>query len=328
MKSVWLAFAVLGIFLGSANDVEAQTPLVLEAKIHLGEVKGRIDHMAVDIGRRRLFVAELGNDSVAVVDLDQRKVFRVISDLKGPQGIAYEPSTDTLYIANGGDGTVRLFQGADFAPAGRLDLGDDADNIRVDAVTHYVFVGYGGGALTVIDPVSRSKIADIALSAHPESFQLDKNTSRIFVNLPDKQAISVVDRTTRKQLATWPSGNGTHFAMALDHQAKRLLVSFRDPAQLRSFDMGSGSLTGDVETCGDVDDMFVDARRRRLYMSCGQGFVDIFDIASNAYPRIARITTLPGARTSLFVPELDRLYVAARATGEQPATVWVFRPTP
>jgi DNA-binding beta-propeller fold protein YncE len=328
MKPTRFAFAVLAIFASSANRLEAQDLLVLEAKIQLGEVKGRIDHMAIDPGRHRLFVAELGNDSVAVVDLEQRNVVQVIAGLKGPQGIAYEASTDTLYIANGGDGTVRIYQAANYASLGRIDLGDDADNIRVDAAAKQLFIGYGSGALAVIDPVSRSKIAVIALSAHPESFQLDNATPRIFVNVPDKQTISVIDRIMRREIATWPSGNSTHFAMALDHESKHLLVSFRAPPSLGVFDMGSGSLLASVETCGDVDDMFVDAKRRRLYVSCGEGFVDVLDSANPAYARLARIATVPGARTSLFVPGIDRFFVAARATSDQPPTVWVFRPAP
>jgi DNA-binding beta-propeller fold protein YncE len=167
---------------------------VLETKFLLGEVNGRIDHLTIDPGRHRLFIAEFGNDSVGVVDIDQRKVISLITEQKRPQGIAYEASTDTLYIANGGDGTVRMFQAADFASLGRIDLGDDADNIRVDATAKQVFIGYGSGALAVIDPVNRKKIADIALKAHPESFQLDKEAQRIFVNVPDKQTISVIDR--------------------------------------------------------------------------------------------------------------------------------------
>ena len=325
MKFIWFALAVLGVLVGSAH---AQAPLTLEAKIPLGEVKGRIDHLAIDLGRHRLFVAELGNDSVGVVDLDQRKVIHVIAGLKAPQGIAHEASTDTLYVANGGDGTVRMFRAADLVSLGRIDLGDDADNIRLDAAAKRLFVGYGSGALAVLDPGNRNKIAEIALKAHPESFQLDTGTSRIFVNVPDKQTISVVDRNAGREIAAWPTGNRTHFAMALDHESKRLLVSFRDPPKLGVFDMGSGSLIGSVATCGDVDDMFVDAKRRRLYVSCGEGFVDVFDNASGAYARLARITTLPRARTSLFVPEIDRFFVAARAATEQPAAVWVFRPTP
>jgi YVTN family beta-propeller protein len=314
--------------LGSGHCSQAQELLVLETKIPLGEVKGRIDHLAVDLGRNRLFVAELGNNSVGVVDLDQRKVIRVISGLKEPQGVGFVPSSDTLYVANGGDGTVQLFRGLDFDRAGQIDLGDDADNIRVDPVTSHVFVGYGKGALAVVDPVSRSKIADIILSGHPESFQLDKASSRIFVNVPTKQTIQVEDRATRMQLAVWPSGNGTQFAMALNDEAHHLLVALRVPAKINAFSMESGSPITGVETCGDIDDMFVDAKRRRLYVSCGEGFVDIFDSAESAYRRLARIATVPGARTSLFVPEIDRLFVAARAGTEQPAAVWVLRPAP
>jgi hypothetical protein len=125
--------------------------LQLEAKIPLGSVHGRIDHMAIDLGRHRLFVAELGNDSVGVVDLDAHKVVHQLGGLKEPQGVGYLSESDTLFVANAGDGSVRLFQGPDYAPSGRIDLGDDADNIRADQATKRVIVGYGGGALAVIE---------------------------------------------------------------------------------------------------------------------------------------------------------------------------------
>src|SRR2546426_8166530 len=134
--------------------------LLLEAKIPLGQVKGRIDHLGVDAARQRLYVAELGNDSVGVIDLKDRKTLRTITGLREPQGIGYVPSSDTLYVANAGDGSVRLFQGTDYAAAGQIDLGDDADNIRVDSAANRVFVGYGKGALAVIDGARRSKIGD------------------------------------------------------------------------------------------------------------------------------------------------------------------------
>jgi DNA-binding beta-propeller fold protein YncE len=220
-----------------------------------------------------------------------------------------------------------MFKGADFGEAGRIALGDDADNIRVDAAANRIFVGYGSGALAVIDPANGRKIADIPLGGHPESFQLHKNSSRIFVNVPTKQLISVVDRANGNHLATWPTGNGTHFAMAQNDEAQQLFVAFRTPAKLAVFAMESGALVASVETCGDIDDMFMDAKRGRLYVTCGEGFVDVFD-ARSPYPRLSRITTVPGARTGLFVPETDRLYVAARASRDQPATLWVFRPAP
>jgi YVTN family beta-propeller protein len=106
----------------------------------LGDVRGRIDHMAIDLPRRRLFVAELGNDTVGVVDSNERKVLRVIPRLKEPLGVGYVPSSDTLFAANAGDGSVPLFRGADYAAAGRIDLGDDADNVRVDIKSSFLLV--------------------------------------------------------------------------------------------------------------------------------------------------------------------------------------------
>jgi YVTN family beta-propeller protein len=219
---------------GSASWAAEQVPLLLlEMKIPLGEVKGRVDHFAVDPGRQRLFVAELGNDSVGVIDLKERTVVRTITGLKEPQGVGYVRSTDTLYVANAGDGSVRLFQGSDLSPAGRIDLGDDADNIRVDEQAKQVFLGYGKGALAVIDPLTRSKVADIRLKAHPEAFQLDPANGRIFVNIPDARQVAVVDQAAGKQVAAWSMRDAAaNFPMAIDNDGHRVIVAFRRPARL------------------------------------------------------------------------------------------------
>src|SRR5258706_9617880 len=187
---------------GQASAQSTNTgPLQLETKIPLGEVRGRIYHMAVDLKRQRLFVAELGNDAVGIIDLANRKLIGTITGLKEPQGVGYEPSTDTLYVANAGDGSVRLFEGGDYKTTGRIELGSDADNIRVDAAAKRVLIGYGSGALAVIDPSTHSKVGDIPLKAHPESFQIDPDTGLIFVNVPDAHGIAVVDRVSQKQIA-------------------------------------------------------------------------------------------------------------------------------
>jgi DNA-binding beta-propeller fold protein YncE len=155
-----LAAAVaLSSAVGDAFTQPAETaPLQLEAKILLGDVRGRIDHMAVDLKRQRLFIAELGNDSVGIVDLASQKLLRAIPGMKEPQGVGYEPSTDTLYVANAGDGSVRSFEGSDYKATGRIELGSDADNIRIDAAANRIFIGYGGGALAVIDPSTHSRL--------------------------------------------------------------------------------------------------------------------------------------------------------------------------
>jgi hypothetical protein len=300
--------------------------LLLEQKIPLGKVSGRVDHLAIDLDRQRLFVAELGNNSVAVVDLRTGNA-RNISGLKKPQGVAYVKSTDTLYVANAGDGSVQLFQGPDLVASGRIELGDDADNIRVDETGNKVFVGYGNGALAVIDPARRARIADIPLPAHPESFQIAASGALIFVNLPDVRQIAMVDTQERKVRVTWAiNDRQQNFPMAIDEDRERVLVGFRNPATLAAFALRDGSLAGSIESCGDADDLFVDAKRRRIYVSCGDGFIDVFESHAGRYVRMEHMATATGARTSLFVPELDRLFLAVRATWSEPAAIWVFRP--
>jgi len=285
--------------------------------------------MAVDLARQRLFVAELGNNSIGIVDLKARRLIRNIDGLKEPQGVAYVPSTDTLYVASAGDGSVRLFTGPDHAVAGQLDLQDDADNIRVDSAANRLFVGYGSGGLAVIDIATSRKVADIPLSVHPEGFQLDPGGQNIFVNVPKAQGIAVIDRRAGKQTAIWPMTiAGGNFPMALDPVAGHVLAAFRNPAKLGVFSKENGAVIASPEICGDADDVFVDAKRRRVYVSCGEGYIDVLDSQRNAYRRISRIPTVAGARTSLFVPELDRLMLAVRASSGEPASVWIFQPVP
>jgi len=323
--------AIATVLLWTAHAFAQATlpaPLQLEGKIPLGEVKGRIDHLAIDLSRKRLFVAELENDTVGVVDLNERKVRHRIDGLKEPQGVGYLPSSDTLYVANAGDGSVRFFRGEAHAAAGQIDLGDDADNIRIDAGANRVFVGYGNGALAVIDPATNAKSADIPLRVHPESFQLARSDPHIFVNMPKARAIAVLDRSTGKQTATWTIASDSHFPMALDENAGHVLVVSRNPARLNTLSMRDGSTVAVIDACGDADDLFLDAKRRRVYISCGEGNLDVLEASESSYRRASRIPTIAGARTSLFVPELDRLFVAARANPGEPAAIWVFRPTP
>jgi DNA-binding beta-propeller fold protein YncE len=302
-------------------------PLELESQIPLGQVQGRIDHLAVDVARRRLFVAELGDDTVAVVNLSDHTVLRTLTGLHEPQGLGYEPTTDTLYVANAGDGAVQLFQGAELKPAGRIELGKDADNIRIDSNSHRVIVGYGSGALAVIDPVSRKKVADIKLKAHPESFQLEPDGGRAFVNVPDAHEIAALDVAQGKQTASWAPGLLlSNYPMSLDQVGKRIHVVFRQPATLAAFDTQTGKKLHSIETCGDSDDVFFDSKRSRVYVSCGEGFIEVIADQGNSYVRQAKLTTIGGARTSLFVPQLDRLFLAVRANGQTPAAVWIFKP--
>src|SRR5262249_8283765 len=184
----------------------------------------------------------------------------MITGMGEPQGVGYVPATDTLYVANARDGTVALFRGETYAPSGTIKLGGDADNIRYDPDTNHVLVGYGGRAIAVIDAASNRKVGDIALPAHPEGFRLAPGGSRIYVNLPNARAIGVVDVAAGKQIASWPtqvlSGN---FAMILDEDGRNVIVAFRNAARAVAFSPADGSIVASADTCGDIDDVFVDA---------------------------------------------------------------------
>ncbi len=325
-----LLATLLWVASGQAWAADLSPPLVLEATIPLPHTSGRIDHMAVDLRRGRLFVAELGNGTLDVIDIARGRVVQRVSGFKDPQGIGYSPAADVVSVASAGDGSVRLFRGEDLSPVGVIDLGDNADNVRVDSRSGQVFVGYGKGGLAVVDPVSRSVVSRAKLPAHPEGFGIDAAAHRAYVNVPDAHQIAVVDLGTGRQTATWQApGLRSSYPMALDETQGLVATAFWDPARLVLLDTATGVVKANVETCADADDVFFDAKRRRIYVSCGEGLVDVLQGDAPGYHPLARIPTQSGARTSLFVPELDRLFVAARAglLGSD-AGILVFRPTP
>jgi len=255
-------------------------------------------------------------------------VLRRVGGMSEPQGVAYIPSADSVYVANGGDGSVRVLRGEDLEPTGRIELGNDADNVRVDTPRNRVLVGYGNGALAVIDPASRTKTADLRLKAHPEGFQLDEAGGRVFVNVPDAHEIEIVDLASQTSRSLATQRARSNFPMAIDRDTRRVIVVFRSPPTLMALSGEDGQIVAKIETCGDADDVFVDPKRHRVYVSCGAGAVDVFDQQGVEYRRLARVPAVPGARTSLFAPELDRLFVAVRAQSNEPAAIWLFRPVP
>ena len=316
-----LSTAALAFFVGSVALLtqtravaEGTAPLVLAATIPLNEVSGRIDHMAFDQKRQRLIMAALGNNTVEVVHLSAGKRVQRIMGLSEPQGVAYAERSDLVFVANAGDGSVRMFRGADFSPIGRIDLKDDADNIRIDPASGNVIVGYGKGGLAIIDPERRTVIGTVPLPAHPEGFQIETGTGRAFVNVPDAGQIAVVDLNRRQQVGAWkiPDAAG-NFPMALDAANGVLAVVARSPSRLVLLDTKTGSVTLNLPTCGDADDVFFDTKRARIYVSCGAGQVGIFQRDRDRYRPLDTIATASGARTSLFVSDADRLFLAERA---------------
>ncbi len=303
---------ILPALLATAFLAQAQEPLRLVQTIPMPGVTGRIDHLSIDLKRERLFVAALGNNTVEVLDLRAGKRLHSITGLQEPQGLIYLPELNKLFVASGGDGTCKSFDGELFKLLDTIKFPDDADNIRYDLAARLLYVGYGKGALGIADPAKAARVGDIELGGHPESFQLEKSGSRIFVNVPTAKHIAVIDRHKRTVLAKWPiTQAAAHFPMALDETNHRLFAGCRKPPKVLVFDTTSGKLVAELASTGDADDLFYDAARKRLYVSGGEGFISVFrQHGSDQYQSLAKLATRAGARTSLFVPESSRLYLA------------------
>jgi YVTN family beta-propeller protein len=318
---------VIATLLAGILPVQAQpnSPLRLEKTIPLPGAKGRIDHMAFDAQNGRLYVAVLGSDAVDVIDINTNTVVKTITGLAEPQGIVYQPEKKRVWIANGSDGTVRIFDAQTFELLRTINLGDDADNIRRDAATQRIFVGYGSGGIAVFDS-DANKVGDFKVDAHPESFQLERNGSRIFVNLPGSRKVDVIDRSKSGVVAKWSTGfDLSNFPMALDEADGRVFIVCRIPAVVLVMDTKSGAVVAKLPTVGDSDDVFYDQDLKRLYVSGGEGAIAVYQQQDrDHYTKIAQVETVKGSRTSLLVPELGRLFLAVRREGQTPASIRVF----
>jgi DNA-binding beta-propeller fold protein YncE len=309
-----------------AARAAASAVLTDEQAIVVPGVRHRIDHLAVDPAGHRLFVGALGNHTLEVLDIAGGKRITSIPGLNEPQGVAYVPSVHRIVVATRAGGTVTAFDDTSYQPVATIPNLPDADNLRLDAAAGTLYVGHGDGALGVIDPATMKLVADIPLPGHPESFRLEEGGPRIFVNVPPTHEILVVDRTQRSIVTHIPLGGfADNYPMSLDERGHRLFVGVRQPARLLVFDTVTSKQIGAVACAGDTDDLFYDARRDRVYVIGGEGYVDVFDANTSAkYARLARIATRVGARTGLWSSELDRLFIASPLREGHPAEIRVF----
>lgn len=302
--------------------------LKLVQTIPLAGVKGRFDHFAIDTKGQRLFLAALGNNTLEIIDLVAGNRLQSLPGMAKPTGVLYLPEPNQILVANGDDGTVKVLDGSSYKQLHNISGLDDADNLRLDPKSKLAWLGYGDGALAIIDPVAAKLSASIKLPAHPESFQLEPDGNRLFVNVPDAKQLAVLDRERRVVLENLPMEKfQANFPMALDASNHRLFVGCRKPARLVVFDTTAGKPVADLAISSDTDDLFYDVGRKRIYVSCGEGFIDTIEqVSPNTYKTLSKLPTSPGARTSFFSRDLDRLYLAVPERGSQKAEIRVYQP--
>ena len=297
--------------------------LRLKQTISLPGVEGRIDHFAFDPSGERLFVCALGNNTVEVIDLRKGERIHSITGLGAPQGIAYIPELDRIFIANDKGGICKIYDGKSLQQIGELNFQDDADNVRYDDTTKKIYVGFGSGGMAVVNAPDGKQIGSIKLTAHPEAFELERHGKRIFVNVPNARHVAAIDREKGEVIATWKTdlafGN---FPMALDEAGHRLFVGCRLPSKLVVLSTDSGNVVAKIDISGDPDDVFYDSKRHCIYVICGAGKIDVIEqTGADTYKAFARIGTADGARTGLFLPERNTLFVAVPHRGSQQAEI-------
>ncbi len=342
MKKLFLFGIAVALFLCAAATAFAQDaqPLKLVQTIPMPNVKGRIDHMDVDVKGKRLFVAGLENGSVEVVDLQAGRWTKSIPGILKPQGVVYVTVLNKLFVASGDDGMVRVFRGdtLELLDAIKLDLGPN--RVAYDAGKQVLYVGYGGkdagkdyGEVGAIDARTDKKIFDVQVAAHPSEILLDKSGETLFVFISVASKLQVIDLKKREVRATWPVSSQRPGDAALDEASSRLLIGTRTPPELVAMDSKTGKEVAHLPTTEGMDGVYFDAVRKRIYISGGRG-EDVGSIfvyqqkGPDSYEIAGKIPTRPGAGTSFWSPELNRYYVAAPANGAEPAAILVFEPIP
>jgi DNA-binding beta-propeller fold protein YncE len=290
-----------------SSDPDTIPPLYLRTRIALPGVYGRMDHYGLDTKRDVLMVSALGNNTVELISNWKR--VHAITGFEHPQGSLYVPGVDRIVVSDQA-GKVRFYDAESYKLLKTLDFGNDADtdNLRYDPAAKRVYVGFGEGetgAIGVIDPATMEHLKDFKLGSHAESFQMEKNGTRVFVNLPDQESFGVIDRKTGVVTKWKIPGIAKNHSLALDEVGHRLFTAeLAPPGGLTVVDTESGRVVAHLPCVMGVDDVWFDAPRKRIYAP-GSGFIDVFQqVDPDHYTSIAHVPVGSGAgSTSLLLPE-------------------------
>jgi DNA-binding beta-propeller fold protein YncE len=322
-----IAFASLFVALTAHAGDPASLRLI--QTIPLKGEPGRLDHMAVDNEHGRLFVANLSNNTLDIVDLKAGKLLKQIPGQKKIQGIAYAPDLDRIFVGSGVSGECNVFDGRDYKLLKSIKL-PDADNVRYDSSRHLVYVEHAEQSLSVIDARTFEVKATIKLPGDPEGFQLESKRPRLYLNaMPDR--LVVIDTDRNLVVATHSFKLAKHgYPLAIDEANHRVFIGCRDKPTILVMDSESGKPIATVPIPADIDDLFYDAKHKRLYASCGEGFLTVIrQRNADNYEILEKIPTAKLSRTCLFDPTSGRLYLGLpRQEGQEGPRIQVYEVRP
>lgn len=317
------------------SSAKQQMPLRLVRTFTLpATIHGHFDHLVVDTKGNRLFATPEDYHAVLVVDLQSGKVAHQIQGIDKPHAILYRPEVNKIFVTDGTDGALKVFNGTSYQLQARVPLLKDADSIGYDPVTKYVYIDNGGGdvgqkysMLSVVDTENNKKIADVKIDGDTlEAMALEANRPRLYVNNREKNQVVVVNRWTKKVDASWPLTMGkTNIAMALDEVHHRLFVGCRS-GQMVVLDTNTGKELQALPIVKGVDDLAYDEASKRLY-AAGDGAVSVYEeVDADHYSSLGDVPTGPVGKTARLVPGMDRYFVAVPQHGGTAASILAFEP--
>jgi DNA-binding beta-propeller fold protein YncE len=315
--------AVLGLAaLAPAAELELVQTIPLKGK------PGNLDHLALDAKRDRLLVANKANNTLDVVDLKTGALVKQVPNQTGVQGIAYAADVDRVYAGLGTNGLCNVFDADSYKAVKTIKFADDCDNVRYNPKTQLVYVAHAEQSLGVISAKTNAVKADIKLPAAAEAFVLEAGRPRAYVAAPSPCQVIVIDTEKNEVAASYPvKAAGAAHPIALDEAAHRVYLGCRKEPKVVVLDTESGKEVGEAAIAGDVDDLFLDGTRKRLYASCGEGFLAVLKVADADHIEVVeKIPTAKGARTCLYVPEKGRLYLGVpRQEGKDGPEIRVYQ---
>jgi DNA-binding beta-propeller fold protein YncE len=327
---VWsvLMFAAAIAGLLGASRAQAGESLKLVQTIELLGKPGKLDHLVVDSKGQRLFLANKVNNTFDIVDLKAGKLLKQVPGQGGAQGVAFAADLDRIYVALGTGGFCNVFDGKDYKLLKTVKFMDDADNVRYNPKTNRIYVAHAENGLGVIDAKAMEVKADIKLPGSAEAFQLEAGRPRLYLNLPSTSEVAVIDTDKNEVTGRYALKSASaNFTMALDEANHRIFVGCRNKPMTVVLDSETGKETTSVAMPGDMDDLWFDAKRKRLYASCGDGFLAVIrQIDADHYEMVEKIATVKDARTCFFDAETGRLYLGVpRQQGKKGPEIRVYQ---
>ena len=334
-----VAALVLGAPALFPSDAAAAETLRLLGRTELASYDGDFDHFAVDVKGNRLFLAGEDGGTLEVFNLRTGAHIKTVPGMETPHAIHFEPRKNRLIVSNSGNGLSKVLDGKSYAVLDTIKLAPGADVMTYDASSRRLWFVTGGKnaatkmpttVVSQVDADSGKPIGNVTFDTDfTEGIVAEQGGSRVFINVAGKSEIAVLDKKTRRLLATWPVKEGQNNSQIdLDEKNKRLFVITRRPFKLVVINTDTGASVASFDAPARTNGMMFDKANRRIY-AAGDDYVGVYQqLDADHYEELARVPSETGAKTALLVPELHRLYVAVGGSDKNKAGLLRYEVVP